>query len=82
MARSILGLVGLGATLVFALPVALLGVESLVRGQTVVGAGLIFIAGLMIAVEEFLTTPGDLPTLIAANTVGRIAKSPDDEDDP
>lgn len=81
MARSITGLIGLGATLVFALPVALLGLEFLlVQGRTVAGAGLLLIAGLMILVEEHLTTPGDLPGMVADQTVGRIAKTPDDEE--
>ena len=79
MARSIIGLVGLGATLVFALPVAMLGLDFLVRGKTLPGAGLLVVAGLMIAVEEFLTTPGDLPTFLAKQTVGRVAKTEDDE---
>jgi len=79
MARSILGLVGLAATLVFALPVALLGLEFLVGGDTLVGAGLLVVAGLMIAVEELLTTPGDVPELVAKQTVGRLAKTDDEE---
>jgi hypothetical protein len=79
MARGILGLVGLAATLVLALPVALLGLEFLVGGDTVMGAGLLAVAGLMIAVEELLTTPGDIPSLVAKHTVGRVAKTDDEE---
>ena len=79
MARSILGLVGLAATLVVALPVALLGLDFLVRGQTVMGAGFLAVAGLVVAVEQLLTTPADVPELVAKRTVGRVAKTDDEE---
>ncbi|PSP33892.1 hypothetical protein BRC64_02360 [Halobacteriales archaeon QH_10_67_22] len=80
MARSILGLVGLGATLVFALPAAVLGLEFLlVQGRTVAGVALVVVAVLMVAVEEYVTTPDDVPSIVAEQTVGRLADS-DDED--
>jgi len=79
MGRSILGLVGLGATLVFALPAVLLGVEFLLRGEYVWGTALVTIAGLMILGREYITTPGDLPGMVADQTVGRIAKTDDEE---
>jgi hypothetical protein len=80
MARSILGLVGLGATLVFALPAAVLGLEFLlVQGRTVAGVALVVVAVLMVAVEEYVTTPDDVPSIVAKQTVGRLADS-DDED--
>jgi len=82
MARSILGLVGLGATLVFALPAAALGLEFLlVRGRTTAGVALLVAAVLMVVVEEFLTTPGDIPGIVAEQTVGRLADSEPDEDE-
>ncbi|ELZ26845.1 hypothetical protein C475_07921 [Halosimplex carlsbadense 2-9-1] len=82
MARSILGMVGLGTTLVFAIPVALLGLEFLLaRGQPTVGAGLLVAAGLMIAIEEHVTTPDDLAGKALDKTVGTVVKSPDDEEE-
>jgi len=80
MARSLFGLVGLGATLMFALPAAMLGLEYLlIRQQPVVGGGLVLIAALMILVEERITTPTDLPTMVADRTVGKLAGSDDEE---
>jgi hypothetical protein len=80
MARSLFGLVGLGATLIFALPAAMLGLDYLLlRQQPVVGGGLILIAALMILVEEHITTPMDLPTMVADKTVGKIAGTDDEE---
>ncbi|WP_459194521.1 DUF7533 family protein [Halosimplex sp. J119] len=82
MARSILGLVGLGATLVLAIPVAMLGFDYLViqDGKTATGAALLIAAGLMIAIEEYVTTPGDLTGVVLDKTVGTVAKSPDDDE--
>ncbi|MFC7140210.1 hypothetical protein ACFQMA_10245 [Halosimplex aquaticum] len=81
MARSILGLVGLGATLVFAIPVAMLGFDYLVlQGRTGLGAALLVAAGLMIAIEEYVTTPGDLAGTAVEKTVGTVVKSPDDDE--
>lgn len=79
MARSLMGLVGLGATLVFALPAALLGIEFLVRGRTAGGLALVVAAVLMIAVEEYITTPGDIAGMVADQTVGRLAETEDEE---
>ena len=81
MARSIMGMIGLAATLVFALPAAMLGLELLlVGGRPYAGAGLIVIAALMILVEEHLTTPGDIPGMVANQTVGRLVKEPDEDE--
>ncbi|WP_123536185.1 DUF7533 family protein [Halosimplex salinum] len=82
MARSILGLFGLGTTLVFAIPVALLGLDFiLVRGRTTWGIALLVAAGLMIAIEEYVTTPDDLAGTAVEKTVGAVVKSPDDDEE-
>ncbi len=82
MARSILGMVGLGTTLVFAIPVALLGLEFLLaRGRPTVGAGLLVVAVLMVAIEEYVTTAEDLAGEAVDRTVGAVAKSPDEDEE-
>ncbi|WP_436910989.1 DUF7533 family protein [Halosimplex marinum] len=82
MARSILGMVGLGGTLIFAIPVALLGLEFLLaRGQPTVGAGLLVVAVLMVAIEEYVTTAEDLAGKAVEETVGAVAKSPDEDEE-
>jgi hypothetical protein len=73
MARSITGTIGLAATLAFALPAALLGVEFLLGGRTLYGAALLFVAALMVAVEEYVTSPTDVPAAAAEKVVGRVA---------
>ncbi|MFC4550664.1 MULTISPECIES: DUF7533 family protein [Halorussus] len=77
---GIIGTIQLAATLVFALPVGLLGVNKLLAGETVVGGAFLGVAVLMVALEEYLTTPTDVPASLAEKTVGKVAKTPDDEE--
>lgn len=79
MARSLIGWVGLGGTLIFALPAALLGVEFIIRGRTAGGVALVVAGALMIGFERYITTPGDLPGMVADQTVGRLTKTDDEE---
>lgn len=81
MARSILGTVGLALTLAFAIPVALLGLDFLVRGRTLEGAAFLGIAALMVAVEEYVTTPTDIPGMVAGRVLGSAVKEPEDSGD-
>jgi len=84
MRLGILETVGLAASLVFAIPVGLYGVESLVAGNRVLGAGLLIVAVLMVVLPRRLTTPADLPGAVAERVVGRAVRAPDanaDDDD-
>ncbi|MFC6864327.1 hypothetical protein ACFQGE_12770 [Halomicroarcula sp. GCM10025817] len=82
MPKGILETVGLVTVLVFAIPVALFGAEHLVRGELLQGVVFIAIAGLMVAVEQYLTTPTDVPGMVAEKTIGAVVKTdePDSED--
>jgi len=79
MARSLIGLIGLGGTLIFALPAALLGVEFIIRGRMAGGVALVVAAALMVGFERYITTPGDLPGMVADQTVGRLTNTDDEE---
>ncbi|USZ69332.1 hypothetical protein NGM10_06230 [Halorussus salilacus] len=70
----------LAATLVFALPVGLLGAEKLLAGETLVGAAFVGVAVLMVVVQEYLTRPTDVPGSFAQKALGKVAKTPDDEE--
>lgn len=78
MARSILGTIGLAATVALAAPIVLFGVNRLLDGETVVGAAAVGVAVLMLLVEEYLTTPMDIPGKVVGATVGRVVKTPDE----
>lgn len=81
MARSILGTVGLALTLAFAIPVALLGADFLLSGRTNQGLLFLGIAVLMIAIEEYVTTPTDIPGMVAGRVLGGAVKEPDADSD-
>jgi len=79
MDRGIVGTVQLAATLVFAIPVAMFGLDFLLQGRTLMGAAAVGVAVLMVVMEEYLTTPGDVPGKAAEKVVGTVAKTDDEE---
>ncbi|GAA0248130.1 hypothetical protein ACFFQF_06735 [Haladaptatus pallidirubidus] len=81
MNLGILDTVSLAATLVFALPIGLLGIERLIAGQTLFGGAFVAIAVLMVFLREWLTTPEDVPASAAKKVVGAVAKTDDDNDE-
>lgn len=78
MGRGILGLVGLAATLAFALPAGLLGVEFLLKGDLFPGVPLVVVAVLMVVLEEYVATPSDVPAAAAEKAASVVAS--DDEE--
>jgi hypothetical protein len=79
MSPGILEMLGSVATLVSAIPPAFAGVGLLLRGNPIVGGSLLGVALGMVAVDRYVTTPGDLPELIASKVVGAVVRSPDEE---
>jgi len=80
MARGILELLGLAATVTVALPLALLGVEFLVfGGRPVTGVAFLAIAAGMVALRSYVTTPGDVPGMVVEKTVGAVARTDSDQ---
>jgi hypothetical protein len=80
MGRGIIGLVGLAVTLAFAIPVGLLGLDMLTKGDTLVGGGFLAFAVLMVLLQEYLTTPSDVPGRVAGRLVGTVAKDPSESE--
>jgi hypothetical protein len=81
MRLGILETVGLAASLVFAIPVGLYGIETLVSGNRLLGAGLLIVAVLMVVLPRRLTTPADLPGAVLERVVGRAVKEPESDGD-
>jgi hypothetical protein len=79
MARGILDTIGLAAALVLAIPIGLFGAEHLVRGELLAGVVYVAIAVGLVAVEQYLTTPTDIPGMIAGKTVGAVVETDDKE---
>lgn len=81
VARSILGTISLAATLLFAVPIALAGVQYLLWGDHVIGGVMLAVAALMVGLQEYLTTPWDIPSKAAQTVVGGIVGSGDDAEE-
>lgn len=60
MRLGLFDLIGLAGTLVFALPVANVGVIRLIQGETLLGAGLVVVAVAMVILPQFFFDPGRL----------------------
>ena len=79
MALGILDLLGLGASLIFALPLAGYGLTKIAGGDPLVGAAFVGVAALMVYLPQRLTTPGDIPGKLAERAVGSAVAAPDEE---
>ncbi|MFT4890555.1 MAG: hypothetical protein ACI9YT_001471 [Halobacteriales archaeon] len=77
MARGVIGTIQLAATTAIVLPVVYLGIDFLLRGRSLVGAGFLAVAGLMLVLDRYVVRPGDVPLEAARRAVGLVA----DEDD-
>lgn len=81
MGRGILGTVGLAATVVFAVPVAMFGLDLLTRGDTVAGLGFLGVAALMVLIGEHVTTPADVPGMVVERVADAVVEEPGEADD-
>jgi hypothetical protein len=81
MGLGIADTIQLAATLVFALPVALLGGQFLIEGRTFLGGVLLVVGILMVVLQHYLTTPADIPGAIAGKALSRAVKVPDEDEE-
>jgi hypothetical protein len=79
MGLGILDTIGLAATLVFAIPIAFVGVRLLLQDQFFLGGFLLLTAGLMIYLQRVATTPEDIPIKIAEKLTGGLVKPPEED---
>ncbi len=80
MARSITELIGLAGTVVFAIPVALLGLDFLASGEPL-GLAFLAIAAGMVLAEEYLFRPSDVPGAVLERVAGAVAKPPEEDEE-
>lgn len=80
MAPGILETLGRVGTAVVVAPIALLGVDFLVRGNYVGGLAFLGIVGLILAIERYVITPGEIPQLVASRLAGRLLGVEESED--
>jgi len=81
--RTIIGIVGLAITVAFVTPVAIAGVLVLLEGDYLTGGALLGLAALAILIEEYVTSPTDVPVELTQWAVGKVVTEPhpDEEDD-
>jgi len=72
-------MLALGGSLVFAIPLAIYGLEQLLAGASMLGAAALIVAALMVILPQYLTTPDDLPGRAADEALDRVVAEPGDE---
>lgn len=72
--------IGRVGTLVLAVPIGFMGVDFLFSGNPL-GWLFLVVAVAAVLLQEYVTTPGDVPGSIASRVVGRAAKTPEEEED-
>ena len=80
MSRDVLGFLQFAGSVVFAAPVGIFGLFTLTAGEFLLGSGFLLLAALMVVGQEIYTSPRDLPASLAQRVIGRVVKSPDDEE--
>lgn len=79
MSWGISDMLGSATILMFVIPPTYAGVELLLRGNLFVGGGLLCVALAMVVADQYVTTPSDLPALVASRVVSAIVRSPEEE---
>ena len=77
-APGLIGTIQLAAALVFALPLALFGLQMALDGRTL-GFAFLGLAGLMLLLPHFLTNPLD-PADVAEKATSRVAGDDGEEE--
>lgn len=81
MSRGILELVGWMTAVLVVVPPAFAGVGLLFRGNLAIGVVLLCVAVGMAVADQYITTPGDVPLMIASKLVGVVAREPDEDEE-
>jgi len=80
MSKGLLGTLQFAASVVVAVPVAAFGLFKLAEGAPALGALFLVLAVLVVAFEEAVTSPSDVPAMLLERVGGRVVKTPDDEE--
>jgi len=80
MRLGVIDMVGLAATLIFALPVGNFGVDRLLAGEPVMGVALIVVAVAMVAVPHYFIDPRAILTKLFRGLLpGRFRETSTDD---
>jgi len=82
MARGIVDTIKLMVTVGLAIPIALMGLDFLLfEGEPLFGGVFVALAVAMVAIEEYLVSPRDIPLDAAQKAAGTVVKTPEDEEE-
>lgn len=76
---GIIDLIGLGATLLVAIPIGLFGLQLVMDGRTLLGVLGVAVAMGLLVVERVLWTPGDVLPEALTQLVDRVVRKPPDD---
>ena len=79
MASGILETIGRAGTALVVAPIAILALDFLARGKVLGGLAFLSIVALILAVERYVYTPGDLLERFFGGLAGRVVRTDDDE---
>ncbi len=75
MKLGIVDMIGLAATLIFAIPVANFGVNRLIAGETLMGGGLIVVAVAMVLIPHYFMDPKTVMRKLVAGLLPQRLRS-------
>ncbi|AUX08875.1 hypothetical protein AArcSl_1243 [Halalkaliarchaeum desulfuricum] len=75
MRFGLFDMIGLATTLVFAIPLANVGVLRILGGETLFGAGLVAVAVAMVVLPQFFFNPGRIVKALVSGLVPRRLRS-------
>ncbi|MDR5672432.1 putative membrane protein [Halalkaliarchaeum sp. AArc-CO] len=81
MRFGLFDMIGLATTLVFAIPLANVGVLRILGGETLFGAGLVAVAVAMVVLPQFFFDPGRIVKALVSGLLPRRFRSVDDSDE-
>lgn len=80
MSRGLVATLQLAASVVVAVPVAAFGLFQFAEGSPRLGGLFLALAVGVVVFEEVVTSPWDLPAVVAERVGDRLLKPPDDEE--
>jgi hypothetical protein len=78
MALGVMDMIGLAASLVFALPLANYAVSRLAAGEVALGAGLLVVAVAMVVLPQYFLDPGRILRGLLSGLLPRQLRRDDD----
>ena len=80
MGKGLVATLQFAASVVVAVPVAAFGLFKLAEGEPKLGALFLVLSVLVVAFEEVVTSPTDIPAALLERVGGRLVETPEEEE--